>query len=87
MWEFRSSGSARGARGNSCPYRNYDGITDTQHVPFLLKLPGQKSSISVTDRVETLNTQKMILDIVDRKINTPEELKRWMEFKNEEKGR
>jgi len=65
----------------------YDGIIDRQHVPFLVKLPSQKSSISVAERFETVNTRKMIIDIVDRKINTPEELKKWMELQNEEVGR
>jgi hypothetical protein len=59
----------------------YDGVTDTLHVPFLVKLPGQKDSLSFSDRFETVNTKEMILNIIDGKINTPEELKTWMQNK------
>jgi len=41
MWEFRSSGSARGgARGNSCPYRNCfraEALSEKQMLPYRKK--------------------------------------------------
>ncbi len=59
-------------------FNTYDGVTDTLHVPFLVKLPRQKYSLSASDRFETVNTKEMILNIIDGKINTPEEVKRWI---------
>ncbi len=56
----------------------YDGIIDKQHVPFLVKMPDQKSGVVVPDRFETVNTRQMVLNIVDGKIRTPEDLKSWM---------
>ncbi len=57
----------------------YDGVTDSLHVPFLVKLPGQKKSLSSSDRFETVHTKEMILNVIDGKINTPEQLKTWMQ--------
>jgi len=62
-------------------WNTYDGVTDTFHVPFLVKLPGQKDSLSLSSRFETLNTKEMILNVIDGKIKTPEELKKWIQNK------
>jgi len=57
----------------------YDDIIDIRHVPFLVKLPGQKEGLLVSKHFETVNTKQMILNIVDGKIITPEDLKKWIE--------
>jgi len=58
---------------------SYDGITDLMHVPFMVKLPSQKNSIMVSEHFETVMTKIMINNIIDGKINTPEELQKWMQ--------
>lgn len=58
---------------------DYDGIIEKRRVPFIVKLPNQESGIVVSDRFETVNTRQLILNVVDGKIKTPEELKSWMQ--------
>ena len=38
-------------------FNTYDGVIDKRHVPFLVKLPHQKSGIMFSDRFQTVNTR------------------------------
>lgn len=63
-----------GWRNNS-----FGGIIDKQRVPLMIKLPEQKTAILASDHFETVKTRQMISNVIDGKINTPEELRRWMQ--------
>jgi len=59
-------------------FNTYDGIIDKQRVPFMVKMPYQKNTITVGKRFETVRTRDLITQVVDGKLKTPEDVSRWM---------
>jgi hypothetical protein len=57
----------------------YDGRIDKQHVPFLVKFPGQRQPVSYDGRFNTVLTEPLILGVLDKKIGSPAEAKRWLD--------
>ena len=59
-------------------FNTYDGIIDKRRVPFMVKLPHQVKGVTVNSRFETVETRDLILQIVDGKLRTPEDVSHWM---------
>lgn len=55
----------------------YDGKKDPR-VPFLVKLPGQKTRVDFGDPVQTVITQKLVLELLEDHISSLEALKSWL---------
>lgn len=56
----------------------YDGFINERRVPFIVKLPHQSKGLIVNSRFETVRTRDLILEIVDGKLKTPEDVRYWI---------
>jgi len=57
----------------------YDGQTDFEHVPFLVKLPKQREGITYDGRFNTVLTQDLILAVLDGKVKSPKDASLWLD--------
>ena len=57
----------------------YDGVTDFEHVPFLVKLPRQREGSSYGGRFNTVLTQDLILAVLDGRVKSPQDASRWLD--------
>lgn len=57
----------------------YDGRLDKQHVPFMVKFPHQARTLTFTGKFNTILTKEMILNVLDKKIESPEEAEKWLD--------
>jgi hypothetical protein len=57
----------------------YDGQTDFEHVPFLVKLPHQREGASYGGRFNTVLTQDLILAVLDGRVKTPRDVAVWLD--------
>lgn len=55
----------------------HDGKKDAR-VPFLVKLPGQKTTVEHAEKIETVITSKLVLELLQGRIEGPEALKSWL---------
>jgi len=56
----------------------YDGVTDFEHVPFMVKFPHQAKEVSYDSRFNTVLTQDLILAVLDGGVQTPESARDWL---------
>lgn len=56
----------------------YDGQTDYEHVPFMVKLPHQQKGITYDGKFNTILTQDLILAVLDGKVKSPEDAAMWL---------
>lgn len=56
----------------------YDGVVDKQRVPFIIKLPFQNMAKTVNSRFETVRTRDLIIQILDGKLKTAEDVALWI---------
>lgn len=56
----------------------YDGQTDYKHVPFMVKMPHQETGIVFDKRFDTVITKELILDVVDGKVTSAEDVAQWL---------
>jgi hypothetical protein len=57
----------------------YDGKIDFEHVPFMVKFPGQRRGVTYDGKFNTVLTQGLILAYLDGKVKSPEEAERWLD--------
>ncbi|GFO55143.1 hypothetical protein GMSM_21500 [Geomonas sp. Red276] len=57
----------------------YDQVLDRQHVPYLVKLPGERAGFTYGGRFNTILTKEMVLSVLDGKVGTPAELASWLD--------
>lgn len=57
----------------------YDGVTDYEHVPFLMKLPHQAREYPYAGRFNTVLTQGLLLEVVDGRVGSPEAAAAWLD--------
>jgi hypothetical protein len=57
----------------------YDGQTDYEHVPFMVKFPHQRKGITYDGRFNTVLSQDLILAILDGQVKTPEAASLWLD--------
>jgi hypothetical protein len=56
----------------------YDGRTDYEHVPFMVKFPHQRKGMTYDGKFNTVLTQYLILAVLDGKVKSPEEASKWL---------
>jgi hypothetical protein len=57
----------------------YDGVLDKQHVPFMVKFPHQQQGTLYQGRFNTILTKDLVLQILDGKLNSPEQAGAWLD--------
>jgi hypothetical protein len=58
--------------------RQYDGVLD-KRVPLMIKMPGQTTGRVVPGRLETKVLRELILELLDGRIRTPDQLADWLQ--------
>jgi len=59
----------------------YDGVTDFEHVPFMVKLPHQQKGMTYGNTFNTVLTQELIIAAVEGKVTSPEDVTLWLDKK------
>ncbi|MEO8595280.1 MAG: sulfatase-like hydrolase/transferase [Candidatus Solibacter sp.] len=54
-------------------------VHQSETVPFFLKLAGQKQGLEYTRPIQTVVTKDLLLDILHRKVTTPEQAAAWLD--------
>ncbi|AJE02608.1 sulfatase-like hydrolase/transferase [Geobacter pickeringii] len=57
----------------------YDGETDYEHVPFMVKFPHQREGLTYRGRFNTVLTQELILRVLDGKLKGAQEAADWLD--------
>ena len=57
----------------------YDGQTDYEHVPFMVKFPHQQKGLTYDGKFNTVLTQDLILAVIDGKVKSPKDATIWLD--------